>query len=445
MQLKKPINIRGALALATCATLHGTAQAAEPILDQWKVDSAFLYYGEKDRVDVFEPAIFASKQLNEAETLTLRGVFDTMSGATPNGAVTSSVAQTFTSPSGNAYTVSPNELPTMDFNDQRGAIGFDWEKRTSRLVKRTLSGDLSAEGDYSSIGGSLSYAFDNEDRLRTFAVGVGLNYDLVNPNGGKPTELARMSTYLSSGRAFNSYASRNGEFSSREDDEGGEGSEFSLFQGESKVTASLLLGVTQVLSREALLQLNYTRSQSGGYLNDPYKLVSLVDNSGTPLDALFEKRPDTRGGNALFAKLVYHLPQDVVHLSYRYYTDDWGITSHTGDIAYRMELWGGGYLQPHLRYYRQSQADFYHSALLDSAPLPDYASADYRLAEMKSTTTGLKLGLPMGKHAELALRAEFMKQTGDSHPSDAIGNLQQIDLYPGLEATIFQISYTTEF
>jgi len=51
----------------------------------------------------------------------------------------------------------------------------------------------------------------------------------------------------------------------------------------------------------------------------------------------------------------------------------------------------------------------------------------------------------MGKHAELALRAELMKQTGDSYPSDAIGALRQLDLYPDLEATILQISYTTEF
>ncbi len=447
MQLKKQTNIRHALALATCATLHGTAQAAEAAEgNRWQVDSAFLYYGEQDRVDVYEPAIFASKQLNESETLTMRGVFDVMTGATPNGAVPSTVSQTFTSPSGNAYTVAPNESPTMDFDDQRAAIGLDWEKNTDRLVKRTVSGDLSAEGDYSSIGGSLSYAFDSEDRMRTFAIGAGLNYDLVNPNGGKPTELSLMSSYVPSGRALNSTAGRNAEFSSREDDdEGDDGDDFSLFQGERKITASLLLGVTQVLSRRALVQFNYTRIQSDGYLNDPYKLVSLVDSSGTPVDALFEKRPDTRGGNTLFTRLVYHLPKDVVHLSYRYYWDDWGITSHTGDIAYRFELWNGGYLQPHLRYYTQTGADFYHSALLDTDPLPDYASADYRLAEMQSTTVGLKLGLPMGKHAELALRAELMKQTGDSHPSDAIGALQQLDLYPGLDATILQISYTTEF
>jgi len=444
MQLKRRFNdIRSALALATCATLQGTAQAAGAGADRWQLDSALLDYGEKDRVEVFEPTLFATRSLSESESLTLRGVFDTMSGATPNGAVPAAAAQTFTSPSGNPYTVAPNELPTMDFKDQRGAVGFDWVKETANRVKRTLSGDLSAEKDYSSIGAGLSYAFDSEARMRTLAIGAGFSYDAVDPDGGKPPELSLTSAYRStgSGRALAADTGR------RDDDEGegGDGDDFSLFQGERKLSAQLLLGVTQVLSRRALMQFNYTLNLSSGYLNDPYKVVSLVDSSGTPVDALFEKRPDHRSGNALFGKFVYHLPRDVVHLSYRYYWDDWGIRSHTADLSYRMALWEGAYLQPHLRYYRQSQADFYHTALLDTASRPDYASADYRLAEMQSTTAGLKLGISTGPHAELSLRAEFMKQTGENHPADAIGRLRELDLYPGLEATILQIGYTLEF
>ncbi len=457
MQLnsKRSGDIRGALALATCTLLQGTAQAATDF-GHWQVDSALLFYSEKDRIDVIEPAIFASRQLDENESLTMRGVFDTMSGATPNGAVPSAAPQTFSSPSGNPYTVPANQTPMMDFNDQRGSIGFDWDKNTSRLGKRTFSGDLSAEGDYSSLSGSLTYAFDTENRMTTLAIGGGLSYDKVNPDGGKPDEFSLTSGNTSSGagRSYIPYTHGGSSFVRLDDDdddehgdgdEDGEGGEFSLFEGEQKVTANLLLGVTRVLSRRALVQFNYTRSQSSGYLNDPYKVVSLVDSGGLPVDAVYEKRPDSRSGNALFAKLVYHLPEDVLHLSYRYYWDDWGIDSQTADLSYRMELWSGSYLQPHLRYYRQTKADFYRSALLNTSPLPDYASADYRLAEMTSTTAGLKLGFPMEDRAELSLRLEIMKQRGDNHPSDAIGALQQVDLYPGLDATIFQISYTTRF
>ncbi|MEJ2403757.1 MAG: DUF3570 domain-containing protein [Candidatus Thiodiazotropha sp.] len=467
MQLKdKYGDIRGALALAVCSTLHGTAHAADEISDQWELDSAFLYYSEKDRVDVYEPVLFASKQLSESESVTLHGVFDTMSGATPNGAIKSSTAQTFTSASGNAYTTTANELPTMDFEDDRFEFGFEWDKNTSRQVKRTLGGNLSAEGDYSSLGGSLSYAFDSMDRMRTLSVGGGFSYDKVDPEGGTPTAFSLMSddttvsktstsnvdtiTASSGGSSSGGIGIGSGSGSSSSSSDGDsedseESSAFSLFDGERKLKADLLLGVTQILSRQALMQLNYTLNLSDGYLNDPYKVVSLVDSSGEPTDAVFEKRPDQRAGNALLWKLVYHLPRDVMHLSYRYYWDDWGIKSHTADLSYRMALWGDNYLQPHIRYYNQTKADFYYSALSDSTTLPDYATADYRMAEMTSTTAGLKLGIPTGAHGEWSLRAEVMKQRGTGYLPDTVTGLAEDDLFPDLDAIIFQISYTEDF
>ncbi len=456
MQLKNRYgDIRGALALAVCSTLHGSAHAADGVSDQWELDSAFLYYSEKDRVDVYEPVLFASKQLSESESVTLHGVFDTMSGATPNGAIKSSTSQTFTSASGNTYSTTANELPTMDFEDDRFEVGFEWDKNTSRQVKRTLGGNLSAEGDYSSLGGSLSYAFDSEDRMRTLSVGGGFSYDKVDPEGGTPTALSLMSDYTATSRTSNidtatrsSGGSSGGSSSNSGDgdsEDREESSAFSFFDGERKLKADLLLGVTQVLSREALMQFNYTLNLSDGYLNDPYKVVSLVDSSSEPTDAVFEKRPDQRAGNALLWKLVYHLPRDVMHLSYRYYWDDWGIKSHTADLSYRMELSGGTYLQPHIRYYSQSKADFYYSALSDSAMLPDYATADYRLAEMNSTTAGLKLGIPSGAHGEWSLRAEMMKQRGTGYLPDTVTGFAEEDLFPDLDAIIFQISYTEDF
>ena len=76
---------------------------------------------------------------------------------------------------------------------------------------------------------------------------------------------------------------------------------------------------------------------------------------------------------------------DVIDGSYRFMTDDWGVTSHTIDLKYHWQL-DHAYLEPHLRYYLQSEADFYHRYALstdyDSATqtlkLSD-ASADYRL------------------------------------------------------------------
>ena len=43
---------------------------------------------------------------------------------------------------------------------------------------------------------------------------------------------------------------------------------------------------------------------------------------------------------------------------------------------------------------------------------------------------------------ELSARAAYMKQSGDSHPADAIGVQRTQDLYPGLEALMVQLGLT---
>lgn len=216
-------------------------------------------------------------------------------------------------------------------------------------------------------------------------------------------------------------------------------------EGEHKVTTELLLGVTHVVSRRALTQFNYSASYSDGYLTDPYKVLSVVDGtSGATLDYRYEKRPASRQANSLFWKLNYHLPEDVVYPSYRYFWDDWDIVSHTVDLKYRAELGSGLYLEPHARYYRQSAASFFHHSLVDGAPLPSYASADLRLAAMRSSTLGLKFGMPLGA-GEFTLRYEALVQQGESHPADAIGIQQDYDLYPTLNASIIQLGYSFKF
>ena len=97
LKAKTPKCVRGQLALATCGLLSGVAHAADAAETSWKVDSALLYYAEKDRVSVIEPTVHLKKALAEDAFLTLRVVFDSMSGASPNGATTTNAPQTFTS------------------------------------------------------------------------------------------------------------------------------------------------------------------------------------------------------------------------------------------------------------------------------------------------------------------------------------------------------------
>ena len=102
-------------------------------------------------------------------------------------------------------------------------------------------------------------------------------------------------------------------------------------------------------------------------------------------------------------------------------------------------------MEPHARFYTQTAADFYYSSLPDWQSLPSYASADYRLAAMDSTTVGVKLGMKSGQDSEFSIRMEKMIQRGIDPQAGAIGTQSSVNLYPGLNATVIQFSFSTKF
>jgi len=428
MQLKK---IKGKVSLATCSLLQVTATATQGADNDWDIDTALLYYSENDgRIQAIEPAIHAGRNLGEDDRIDLRLVVDSLTGATPNGAHASSVVQTFTTPSGGGtYTANAGETPLDDtFLDTRVAIAADWTISLDRLSKVILGANISGEFDYFSTGVSSTYMRDLNNRNTTLTAGIAFNSDTISPVGGVPIEFAPMV-------AQGSTANRNG-------------------ADETKTLTDFIFGVTQVVNRKTIIQLNYTLGLTDGYQNDPYKIVTVIDPlTGLPTTAtaaapgdlpyVYEKRPDSRQRNALFFGTAHHLTEDVVHFSYRYFWDDWGITSHTLDLRYRYQL-GSSYLQPHVRYYSQDAADFYtHNLVLGTdvdatsgAVSKQYASSDYRLAKSVTSTLGLKYGIPFGKNSEISVRGEVIKQT-ISNDGVPVG-----EETPDLDALVLQVNYS---
>ena len=420
MQLgKKKIGkkkIAGLLSAATCTLLAGHAQAA----DEWDVDTAILYYAEDgDRIQAIEPVIAAKKDLGDDEILSLKLVIDSLTGSSASGAVPSTSVQTFTRPSGNgAYSVGANETPLdPSFKDTRVAYSMNWDKPLDRETRRNLGFNVSREYDFTSLAFNGLWSRDSNQKNTTWSFGANLEYDLIDPVGGAPEPLTSMNDQLK----------RSGT--------------------EDRTIVDLLFGVTQVIDRSSLFQVNLSLSQADGYLTDPYKIISVVDNvSGEPIDQLFENRPDSRMRSAIYAKYRKMLAnRDIFTASYRFMTDDWGIDSNTFDVTYRFRLGERYYIQPHLRYYQQSEADFYNYFLVDGERVPSEASADYRLGEMDATTVGFKFGYDIDGQHKWSLRLEQYVQSGESSPSEAFGQLAQQDLYPDVEATIVQFNYSFVF
>jgi len=409
-------SIRGALS-AACA-LAGVGGVATSHATE--VETAILGYTEPNRVSALETVVQARHDLGSGRLANFKVVYDALTGASASGAVPGAAVQTFTRPSGRgSYDIAPGETPLDDtFRDARVAVSGGLTLPLGRLS--TVSAGLygSGEHDYTSLGANASLTRDFDRRNRTLSAGVSFSQDTVTPEGGRPIPFAPMAAV---------------------------GADQPRLAGDgSKDVADAMLGLVQVIDRATLVQFTYSLSRVTGYQTDPYKLVSVVDpTSGAPVDQLFEHRPDARTKHILFGRVKRQLPHGAVDLSYRFMTDDWGIASHTVELRDRVALGGGGrYLQPHLRFYSQSAADFYARWLLDGAALPDHATADYRLGEFHAWTFGLEHGRDVGRDHRLTARVEYYRQVGDGHPAGAPGALANYDLFPVVDAWIFQVGYS---
>lgn len=438
MQLTKSKNIKGLLTSATFALLGTTsvnvAQANESqssaspaTIDEWQLDTALMYYSENDRVTAVEGIIAGQKTFANDEVLNLKVTIDTLTGASANGAVAQPNVQTFTRPSGNDnYEIKPKETPLDDtFKDTRLQLTGSWSEPLSDNYTWNIAGNASKEYDYLSLAISSNLARDFNKKNTTVSAGISVAFDKIDPEGGIPKPFAEMT--IGDGetpefkQAFN--ATR-------------------ISSGDDKTTLDLLLGITQVINRRMITQFNYSYSKIDGYLTDPFKILSAVDNNGLSQRYLYENRPDSRAKHAFYGQVKYHFEKLILDTSYRFMTDDWEIDSHTSDTHLYIPLSGGHYIQPHIRLYQQSAAKFYQPFLMNELPLPEFASADYRIGEMDAYTLGVKYGMPIGSGDALSFRLEYYKQSPKSNGTAAIGVLNDLALYEEVDAIIAQITYS---
>jgi len=433
------LNLSGALAAATCTLLGSNLPEAVQAQEEpgWDFDTALLYYGEdQDRIQDLSFATLATRTYLDDRFLSLGFTIDGLTGASPNGALPMGFPQTFTQPSGKkTYTIDADTLPIDDtFRDIRAAFTINWQQPMGRMSNVNFGASASKEYDYMHLGVNARISRDFNQRNTTLSAGFAYASDTIDPVGGTPLALTPM-------------------INARDDeDDGGLGRSTS----ESKDVFDIVLGVTQVISRNLVVQANYSYSDSSGYLNDPYKILSVVD--GVTGDAvpvpqipgidgpshlyLYEQRPEDRAKHSLYTQAKYYMRGKVLDVSYRYMTDDWEIDSHTIDLRYRWPVSDRSYLEPHLRFYSQSAAEFYTLNLVEDEPLPENVSADYRLGDFDGITAGLKYGWKTGGGNDVSVRLEWYQQSSNVSSNQLIGSQAVQDNVPDLNAVILQFGYS---
>lgn len=395
-------NLKNKLALAALTLVSAGNSAAQ---STWNTDVSYLSYNESaERVSVSK-AIWDLTRLNDESSTSVQLVYDTMSGASPTGAIRGAEGSvTYTGASGGAgfSTSGQSDTAATTFTDVRTQIGASQDRELSRSHTLSYGAVYSTESDFESVGGSVGFKRESATKNTAIDLGIAATFDTISRSFAEGTPAPLSNTELS--RDF-SEGQRN--------------------------TTDLALGFTQVLNRNTLAQVTLSFSQSQGYHTDPYKVISAADEFDRVLDTFTESRPESRQRSSAYAKLVHQI-QDTrhsVHVGYRLYGDDWGIQSNTLDARYHHQLTPKQFIEPHVRFYQQGAADFYQRKLdVDDRlqvilPEDGFVSADYRLDAMTSVTVGAKYGMALTPNTKIRFRAAFLQQrfsTAEFETNEAI-------------------------
>lgn len=301
--------------------------SAETLKDS--VMLSFDYYSDNADVKVYTPSIGIYKKLSEKFQLGAKMRVDAITAATKAYGGSSKRVDAVT-----------GATPSNHFDEVRYApslMGIYNDGDNSA----TIGGYYSTEPDYKGMAVFANYARQLNDQNTTLGIGVSQSFDKWDPNFKR--ELPRYN------------------------------------RNEKKID----LSVTQLLSPTLSAQFVYTRLYSDGFLSSPYHY--LLSESY----AVFERYPSNRTGNAYALRLVKLINEPTsINLAYRYYKDNWDISSHTFNIELYRDIAKELTLGTRYRHYTQSKSGFMKE-LSGYSMNDEYIAVDYRNSAFNSSTAGL--------------------------------------------------------
>lgn len=148
------------------------------------------------------------------------------------------------------------------------------------------------------------------------------------------------------------------------------------------------LGVSQIVTKNLLMDLGFETITDEGYLNNPYRSVRYLDTP-TTYASQGERYPNTRTSHAVALRGIYYLPYRAsIKGEYRVFTDTWGIQASMYELGYTHPLENDWILDFHFRSYEQTHADFY-SDLFPYYNAQNYLARDKELSTFASKSIGI--------------------------------------------------------
>ncbi len=203
------------------------------------------------------------------------------------------------------------------------------------------------------------------------------------------------------------------------------------------------LSLSQILTKESLVQIIYDFRVENGFLASPYRKAKLV--TGTTISALSEVHPRTRNRHALGFKYNFYNPDMKMSFStaYRLYQDSWGILSNTVEERVTKEYSRKFEVAASFRLYFQSKAKFYADYYYDNPGV--FYSGNNTLSSYMSYGVGLRPAWNLTEKTNLAFKFEYFGQSF-SDATEA-GNLSTLDDDKPLAISAFVvgISFASKF
>jgi len=360
------------LSLVTCAFLATTIQAEDYISVQY-----MGYDEDSGRTTIHTPAIEINKDFGADYTLNMTFVHDSVSGASPTYYDASSGASA-TLPEGSSL---PSNIRYGDipYEEKRNAFSATLTKRFASRDELTVGYSYSNEDDYTSNEISLSY-LHYLDASKNRSVSLGFSYQ--KNDVGIYCFLGTSACDSSSGAS-------------------------GMVEKDIDVY-NIQLGYSQVIDKRSVVKGALFMIQEDGYLSNPY--MHIVRDFHTTPRITEETKPDARtayGFSVEYDRSWSNTLSTVVN--YRFYDDDWDITSHTLDTKLYYEWSDRLRTGLNFRAYTQSKASFF-SGKRDYFTDQKYASSDRRVSEFDAYTYGVTLDYQITDRVGLNLSVGYYDQ-----------------------------------
>lgn len=186
---------------------------------------------------------------------------------------------------------------------------------------------------------------------------------------------------------------------------------FNLIQDKARNSYSVSLGFSQILTKNAQISLFMDIVQQKGWLANPMQrvyfkdianyyignandIVNYTSTSNTEVFQLaddLERLPNSRLKTPFGLRFNYYLNEVLtLRTYYRYYLDNWGMTSHTANIEIPIKVSDQFTLYPTYRYYTQTAIDYF-APYEEHLSTETYYTSDYDLSAFNANQFGFGL------------------------------------------------------